>query len=169
MKIIINEIPSEGLQINVLEKGHFESVKAVSPYEAKLQAVKDGDNVFLKGAISCNIELQCSRCLCSFNLLINSMLDIVLSPTHLIAQEGYYELQKDELDISFYKDNSIDIDDIVSEQLFLNIPMKPLCSPDCKGICPDCGADLNNMKCSCNTKKIDERFRILEKLIKKEE
>ncbi len=169
MKIIINEIPSEGLQIRVLEEGRFESVKAVSPYEAILKVMKEGEDVFLSGTVKCNIELHCSRCLNPYTLGINSPLDIVLSPAKLVAQEGYYELQKNELDVSFYKDSTIDIDDIVNEQLYLNIPMKPLCSNDCKGICPECGTDLNKTQCSCHINKIDERFKILEKLIKKEE
>lgn len=169
MKIIVNEIPSAGLEIKITVEVRFESVKAVSPCEAIIKVIKKGNDVFLNGMVECNVELQCSRCLNPFRLTIISPLDIVFRPANEIAQEGCYELQRDELDIGFYRDNIIDIDDIVIEQMALNMPMKPLCDIECKGICPECGADLNKSQCSCNLNRIDERFKILEKLIKKEE
>lgn len=169
MKIIVNEIPSTGLEIKISEEVRFESVKGVSPCEALLKVIKKGHDVFLNGMVKCSVELQCSRCLNPFGLTINSPLDIVLRPANEIEQEGCYELQRDELDIGFYRDNILDIDDIVIEQLALNMPMKPLCDIECKGICPECGADLNKAQCSCNLNRSDERFKILEKLIKKEE
>lgn len=168
MKIIVNEIPSDGLELKISEEGRFGSIKAVSPYEAIIKVIKKGNDVFLNGLVKCSIELQCSRCLSSFSLTINSPLDVVLRPVNVLTEEGY-ELQKDELDVGFYRDNIIDIEDIVNEQLALDIPMKPLCAIECKGICPECGTDLNNAQCSCNVSDLDKRFKILEKLIKHEE
>lgn len=169
MKIIVNEIPSDGLELKISEEVRFGSVKAVSPYEAIIRVIKKGNDVFLNGLVKCSIELQCSRCLSSFSLTINSPLDIVFRPVNELTEEGCYELQKDELDLGFYRDNLLDIDDIVNEQLALDIPMKPLCAIACKGICPECGADLNKAQCGCNLSGLDKRFKILEKLIKHEE
>lgn len=169
MKIIVNEIPSDGLELKISEEGRFGSVKAVSPYEAIIKVIKKGNDVFLNGLVKCSIELQCSRCLSSFSLTINSPLDIVFRPVNELTEEGCYELQKDELDIGFYRDNILDINDIVNEQLALDIPMKPLCAIECKGICPECGTDLNKAQCSCKVGDFDKKFKILENLIKHEE
>jgi len=169
MKINVSEIPPDGLDITLSEEGRFESVNAVSPYEASIKIVKMGSEVFLSGLVKCSVELQCSRCLNSFNYKINSPVDIAFRPASELKEEGCHEIQKDELDIGFYRNNILDIDDVINEQLALNIPMKPLCTPECKGICPECGLDLNKTQCKCKSRDIDERFKILEKLIKREE
>jgi len=169
MKIIITEIPSEGLEINLLKEGRFDFVNRTSPYEANLKVFKKGNDVVITGQVKCSLELQCSRCLNPFRLTINSPLDITFRPAGEIAEEGCYEIQRDELDVSFYSNNMLDIDDIINEQLALNIPMKPLCDIECKGLCIQCGADLNKTQCICKISGIDERFKVLEKLIKKKE
>ncbi|MCX7913290.1 MAG: DUF177 domain-containing protein [Thermodesulfovibrionales bacterium] len=168
MKIVINEIPLEGLDINLLEQRNFESLRTISPYELTVRILKKGETVSLSGRVKCKIELQCSRCLGSCIHEVNSPLEIELRPLREINEEGYYELQKSELDVGFYTGGVIDLDDIVSEQLFLNIPMKPLCSTECKGLCPKCGADLNKNVCTCKSKELDERLKVLAKLILKE-
>lgn len=169
MKILINDIPLEGLELEVIEEKSFEPLKTITPYELKIKILKKGEIISLSGKVLCKVELQCSRCLSLFVQEIDSILDIELRPLKEIKEEGYFELQKDDLDVGFYKEGVIDLEDIVSEQLFLNIPMKPLCFSECKGLCPQCGMDLNKNRCSCSLKGIDERLKILAKLIVKEE
>lgn len=169
MKISINDIPPEWLKLKVVGEKTFEHFRTITPYELTIEVLKKGENILLKGKIVCDIELQCSRCLSSFIQKIDSTLDIELRPLREINEEGYFELQKDDLDVGFYKGGVIDLEEIVSEQLFLNIPMKPLCSIECEGLCPQCGVDLNKNKCTCHLKGIDERLKILTKLIDKEE
>ncbi len=169
MKINVSEIPPQGLEIQVSGEGRLTTVKAVSPYQLSIKIVKSGSEVFINGEGRCNVELQCSRCLNDFEYNIYSPLDIVFHPASELNKEGCHELQKEELDIVFYSNNLLDIDDIANEQLALNIPMKPLCSAECKGICPECGADLNTMQCNCKGSNVDERLKVLEKLIKREE
>lgn len=169
MKINVSEIPPEGLAIELSkEAGFISTVKAVSPCLLSIKIIKSRSEVCINGHIRCTVELQCSRCLNAFEYEIDSPLNIVFRPDSELDKEGCYELQKDELDIAFYRDNTLDIDDITNEQLALNIPMKPLCGDECKGICPACGVDLNIMHCKCRDSNIDERLKILERIIKKE-
>lgn len=169
MKILISEIPSEGLQLHLKGEGRFDIDKKTFPYEADLKIIKEGNDVIIYGQIIGNIELQCSRCLAPFKFIINTPVNITFKPIATIADDGCYEIQRDELDISFYRDNILDIDDIINEQLALNIPMKPLCDLNCNGLCIQCGIDLNKSECSCEKNTIDERFKVLQKLINKKE
>ncbi|MCX8031311.1 MAG: DUF177 domain-containing protein [Thermodesulfovibrionales bacterium] len=168
MKILITEIPPQGLNIKITGESRQDISAKVSLYEAELRFFKKDSDIVITGHIFCNLETQCSRCLSNFLLPIDTFVDFTVKPIKEIAIEGCYEIQKEDLDVSFYTSNLIDVDDIVNEQLALNIPMKPLCKLDCKGLCVNCGADFNQMRCNCSLNTIDERLKILEKLIKKE-
>jgi uncharacterized protein len=74
------------------------------------------------------------------------------------------EVLDDDLGVSFYKGDEIDLGQLMREQFYLSLPMKPLCSPDCKGLCPQCGINRNRETCTCDTKWIDPRFEALKRL-----
>jgi uncharacterized protein len=59
------------------------------------------------------------------------------------------ELSEDDLDVDFVEGNFLGVDQVVREQVVLNVPMKSLCTQECKGLCPLCGCNLNAEKCSC--------------------
>lgn len=61
-------------------------------------------------------------------------------------------------DIFFYENDVLDIEEYILNQVLFSLPMKSLCSSDCKGLCPNCGIDLNNEECNCNQENIDPRF-----------
>jgi uncharacterized protein len=81
-----------------------------------------------------------------------------------MAAGNDHELSSDEMDVGYYSDDEIDIKDIVREQMLLVVPIKQLCSSDCKGLCPDCGKDLNTGSCGCRDVKVDPRFSKLSEL-----
>jgi uncharacterized protein len=62
------------------------------------------------------------------------------------------------------EDDEVDLRPLLIEQIQLNVPMKPLCRPDCAGICPTCGANLNAGSCGCATEEVDPRWKALEAL-----
>jgi uncharacterized protein len=73
--------------------------------------------------------------------------DIELAPARALSAEAEHELAGGELDTEFYEGDEIEPLEIVKEQLLISIPMVPLHSPDCKGLCSVCGADLNKTEC----------------------
>ena len=73
--------------------------------------------------------------------------------------------EDDEYAVSFFEGDGIDIAPALLQALLLELPMQPLCRPDCKGLCPDCGADLNQQPCTCNHQDIDIRFSKLQALL----
>jgi uncharacterized protein len=71
------------------------------------------------------------------------------------------DLRPQDLDTEFYDGATIDVDLLVAEQIYLALPQKPLCSQDCHGLCPGCGANLNQESCRCEDKPGDSAFAAL--------
>ena len=169
MKIIVSEIPEDGIELDLKDDIKSDVVSIVSPVKSVMRLVKIEDEVMVKGALTADVELQCSRCLNHFPTRISSQVDVVYHPVKEIVKSEQHELKSAELDTVFYSNDLIETDDLLREQLILNLPMKPLCSPDCKGFCPKCGADLNIAGCGCETKETDSRFEVLKQLKKEKE
>lgn len=112
----------------------------------------------LQGRVSAKLRLSCSRCLTDFEQSISA--DIAETFTN--KPEALSE--DDEYEVSFFSGDEIDIAPALLRALLLELPMQPLCRPDCKGLCPDCGADLNQQPCSCNHQDIDIRLSKLQAL-----
>jgi uncharacterized protein len=167
MKIIISEIPEDGLELELKENIFSDAVKILSEIHAFLRIDRKDSGVLVKGTLSGDVELQCSRCLKDFSANIKSSIDVVYHPVEDIRKVEHHELKGDELDTIFYKGDVLDTDNLLIEQLILNMPMKPLCSSQCKGICPKCGTDLNTAQCGCETKDTEQRFEILKQLLTK--
>lgn len=169
MKIVISEIPEEGIELDLKEEISADPVKIVSPVTAAMKIDKQGSEVIVNGNVGADVELQCSRCLNVFTLKVNSDINVVYRPAEDIGREEHYEIRGDELDTGFYKNDVLDTDDLLKEHVLLNVPMKPLCSEECKGLCPKCGLDLNTAQCNCATSEIDSRLAVLKQLLKKKE
>lgn len=168
MKVIISEIYEEGLKLELTEKiSSDESIKIVMPVKASLKIDKKGSEVIITGTAKGTVELQCSRCLKVLDMDIDSIINVVYHPASEINKEEHYELKGDELDTGFYRNDTIDTEDLLKEQLVLNLPMKPLCSNDCKGLCPKCGVDLNIAQCNCPVSEVDSRLAVLKQLLNK--
>lgn len=164
MKIIISEIPEEGLDLDLQETVQLNG--GLSPVQSHLRITKIGTEVVVSGNILADVELQCSRCLKDFRSTLTIPFEAIYHPLEHLREEEKHELKVDELDMGFYSKDELDLFDLIKEQIMLNIPMKPLCSKLCKGICLQCGTDLNAGTCSCSTKEIDPRLEVLKKLLK---
>ena len=116
--------------------------------------------VFIKGSFSAFIDIYCSRCLEYTSLPIGSDFAYTLIPTKAETGEDL-ELTPEELEISYYQGDFIDLAPIICEQIILQIPMKVLCSEACKGLCPHCGINLNTSSCNCHSNFVDDRMAIL--------
>ena len=176
MKVDIHDILAEGLHLEIAENGNELQTTAdkvdfliLSPVSANLTLLKSDEEVFVRGNMASILRFRCARCLKEFDHKISSNIDIVYSmaPEHGIKEK---ELSQQEVDTNHLKDNEIDINAVLFEQLSLDIPLQPVCRIDCKGLCPKCGSDLNQGKCGCPaTEHIDTRFTKLKelKLVKK--
>jgi uncharacterized protein len=68
------------------------------------------------------------------------------------------EVEEDDLASAFYRDDAIDLRQLIEEQFYLALPMKPLCRPECQGLCPQCGVNRNLETCDCQTRWEDPRM-----------
>jgi uncharacterized protein len=120
------------------------------------------------GRVTGALELRCGRCLEPFTLPVAAEFDLRYVPRIENAGEDEREVDEDDLTTAFYSDDRIDLSELIVEQLHLALPMKPLCSDDCKGLCPQCGTNLNASTCNCGRQWTDPRLAALKNLVRKQ-
>ncbi len=169
MKIVLSDITDEGLTLDFEETFTSESLCLPSPASVALRVEKIGAEVLVKGKVGTRVELQCSRCLRNFQRDMDVPINVVYHPVEELKGDERHEIRDDELDMGFYEGDELDVHDLVLEQILLNVPMKPLCSEACKGICPKCGVDLNMKACNCESREPDPRLEVLKKLLEGKE
>ena len=166
MKIVIEDIPDEGLEVTIDEKISLEEVSLMSPIVGRLDLLKTGGELIVSGQLQADIGLQCSRCLKEFARRLDVPVNVVYHPVSELGAERH-ALNDDEMDTGFYEGGELDLQDLLTEQVLLNIQMKPLCDENCKGICPECGTDLNSGGCNCKREEVDPRLEVLKKYFEK--
>jgi uncharacterized protein len=92
---------------------------------------------------------------------VEQSFDLVYVPP--LGTEDEHELGEGDLSLGFYQDGVIDVDDLAREQIELALPMARLCTEECRGLCPECGANLNHSHCACNI-EVDTRWAALKEL-----
>ena len=111
-------------------------------------------------------ELECSRCLAAYPFREDEVFSLVLYP-RTSAPAAEVELTRDDLDVVYYSDPVVPLAPIAEERVQMALPMKPLCKPDCRGLCPTCGKDRNVGACACAPETIDPRWEALKALKEK--
>jgi len=126
--------------------------------------VKEGNNLRLRGKVELVIKTLCSRCGKDVDYNVDSRFDLVLMPRKDEAVKMERELTPEDLDRLYYTGVEVDLTPYFHEQIALEIPMQFLCCPECKGVCPNCGANLNTESCRCLEQKADPRLAVLRQL-----
>lgn len=166
MKILIADIPDEGLDVDIKESVNIEDASFSSPVIARLSLNKIDREIIISGTLKAEMQLNCSRCLKDFEQSLDIPVNVVYHPAEEVGPEKH-ALRDDEMDMGFYRGEELDLNELLKEQILLNTQMKPLCDEQCKGICPKCGKDLNTGQCSCNQKEVDPRLEVLKSLLEK--
>lgn len=118
----------------------------------------------VEGEIAANVELECSRCLLPVEKSLKfSFRAAYVAPEHY-TEAKEIELRGDDLEIAVLGDNKINVAELVREQILLNLPAQIYCSDDCRGLCPQCGANRNLVDCKCEGKEVDPRWAALRNL-----
>lgn len=169
MKIIINNIPDEGLKISLHKDGDWfqdllpEKEKkdfSIEGIEVSCHAKKIRDTVFIDGSMETTVAANCCRCLEATHLPVKTSFRYVFVPEKNGSKKED-ELSAEDLEYGYYQDDVIDLDALIFEQVMLQIPIKVLCMDTCKGLCPQCGMNLNAANCGCHTEHVDERLAVL--------
>jgi uncharacterized protein len=147
-----------------LFRGSGDAYDVVEPVRLHVDVYKMGERFRLAGRVRTVLELPCSRCLEPFLSPVDAAFDLVYHPQRTNIGEGELEVQEDDLSTAFYENDEIDLGQLIREQFYLALPMKPLCSDECQGLCPVCGINLNRGICACKRDWEDPRLAPLRKL-----
>jgi uncharacterized protein len=127
------------------------------------------EEIRVQGRLEVEVEAECSRCLELVRIPVKKDFDLfyrsskTLTPT---KRDEEIELKPQELDVGFFVGTGLELNDTLREQILIEVPMQPMCQPRCRGLCPECGANLNVAPCGCAGKPVDPRWVKLEELRK---
>ncbi|MCD9023302.1 YceD family protein [Cohnella silvisoli] len=131
--------------------------KPLTPMKYDLVAHAADDRILVSGQLSCDVRMRCSRCLDNFD----ENVELSFEEQFRVVDDGEAELSEDDEAVPVTEER-IDLTPYLAEELVVQLPYAPLCKEDCKGLCPDCGVNLNEQSCGCNTEKVDPRMAALQ-------
>ena len=146
----------EAVSLSALPGDRFE---IISPVNFDGYAQNIGGTIEICGSSSAELKLTCDRCMDEFSTHID------FSVNEKYRKHDDISDTEENPDITPFSGTSLNFDEILYSNLYMNLPSKFLCKDDCKGLCPVCGQNLNIKECDCNTETTDPRFDILDKLL----
>ena len=171
MEIIVSQIDEhKGLSVEqVYPQGEPDLQDADSQLTGRtildFRATRNGEEVLLRGHIKTSVQFACDRCLADFSLPVTQSFDLLYLPGNAnrsVHEE--HELKDDDFSIAYYQGQAINLDDLVREQIQLMLPMTRRCREECRGLCAECGANLNEGQCPCATPATDARWAALKEI-----
>ena len=172
MKLSVDDIKTSPAEIHFVEdvaelnltlaEGSENGYRLPGPLQVNLTHFRSGKDLLLSGTIHGELVGACSRCLEEYAVPIDREFSVVLSPQRTMQRE--VELSADELSADFYREEHINLSALVHEETILTLPSRPLCREDCRGLCPQCGTNLNLESCSCRPLWRDPRLAVLSTL-----
>jgi uncharacterized protein len=143
-----------------------EDYRVAAPVDLSMDVERSGGGAFrVYGRLSTRLELECSRCVEPFEIPLDATFDLRYVPAIEDTTQAEREIAADDLETAFYREGTLDVIDLMREQFQLVLPMKPLCTAECRGLCPECGTNLNRTECGCTPKWEDPRLAALKGLL----
>ena len=118
-------------------------------------------DIRLRGRYSGKFQVPCARCVEPVDLPLESDFDLIFRPIGADAGASERSITAPETEIGYYQKDSLLLEDVLREQVLLSLPVRTLCKPDCKGLCPRCGQNRNSQQCSCDVGPSDPRWEAL--------
>lgn len=130
----------------------------VQEHHGKHEVIND---IRLRGRVSAELELQCARCLESVLQQVRRDFELLYRPLGADAGRDELSVTDAEAEIGYYQGDGLLLEDVLREQVLLALPLKVTCREDCKGLCPQCGKNLNQEQCTCSIELEDPRWAAL--------
>ena len=144
---------------------HSGEFRQVEPLEVRATAELVDNQIRVCGNLHTQVEMVCARCLDTVVEEISRDFDLYYRPvTSLPPDDEEVHLNSDDTQIAFFEGDGLFLADVLAEQVNLSLPMKVICSSDCRGLCPHCGANLNSEDCRCEKSGSDTRLAPLARL-----
>ena len=124
-------------------------------------------DIRLRGSYAGKFQVPCARCLDPVEIPVSAEFDLIFRPLSADADAPERSITASETEIGYYQKDSLLLEDVLREQVLLSLPVRTLCKPDCRGLCPRCGANRNLQPCSCEEGSNDPRWEALAGLHKR--
>jgi uncharacterized protein len=142
-----------------------ERVHLAQPAKVTGRIKRANREVVVKGHISSRVQVECDRCLKFVELPVETSFNLEYVTPQTYEARRAAELSENDMTLSVFDGEAIDIDELVGEQILLALPSRVLCEETCKGLCPVCGGDRNLADCACESTEVDPRWRALRELV----
>src|SRR5512146_231626 len=124
----------------------------------------DIEDIRVVGSFATQVQVACARCLEAVTRDIQRSFDLLYRPQGADAGRAEISVTQAEADIGYYTGEGVLLEDVLREQILLEVPLKTVCREECKGLCPNCGQNLNEAECACQVRQTDERWEALRAL-----
>lgn len=161
MKIDVNEIKSQigsKLKFSSRTSIALREIDATPDVDVDIEVTNAQSRLLVIGKLRTSLELNCSRCAEKFVHPISIPINEQFLPEGSPEIKEKKELNLADLSVFTYSEDEIDLEEIIRQNIYSAIPLKPLCSSECKGLCPTCGENLNIKQCGCQKAQTDERL-----------
>jgi len=136
------------------------------PLTGKLRLIKTDSGILVTGRLETEASVPCRRCLAPMIVGVEMEIEEEFKPSIDIFTGAAIAPADGEDEVTRIDDHHIlDLTEVVRQDLLLAVPTSPLCRPDCRGLCPACGADLNEETCTCQRQDEDPRLAALRDLL----
>jgi len=171
MLIRFNEVSALGSRYEIREVDGLNTSQdfvVKGPVDARCALKRKGDHkVEVQGHLQATLTLTCDRCLSVYDWEVDTEVQILFEvETEASRHLKDLEYNIPDLDTVSLEEPIIDLDDVLRQQLYLALPMKSLCTEHCRGICSQCGANLNHAECGCADENKESPFAVLAQLKK---
>lgn len=144
--------------------GHANKVISKSPVHFTIEC-RNARRITLKAKSDIVLSVPCDRCLESVEVSFDIDVDLVLE----FDENGKLKATEDDYDeLCYVNGYDLDVDKMVCEEIMIGFPMKVLCKEDCKGLCPNCGTNLNRHECGCDRQVLDPRMSIIRDIFRQQ-
>lgn len=106
-------------------------------------------------------QVECARCIAPVEQPLGGDFDLLYRPVGADGEASEHSITTSETEIGYYQNGGLVLEDVLREQVLLSLPPRTLCREDCKGLCPQCGQDLNSGDCNCEDTASDPRWTAL--------
>lgn len=171
MKLRVDDISGEAKEIafaeaegainRTLEAGPVHEFRIAGPVAVEMSYYRAGTELFFEGELTAMTAASCARCAEEFVTPSTRSFRYILVPRALVSSGDEHA---DDLEFAMYDGDEVDLTPLVEEQVLLALPTRPLCKEGCRGLCPQCGINLNEHQCVCQTGQLESRLAVLRTL-----
>jgi len=151
------EFEEDASELNpMLQSGEIRDFECCGPLRIALTHYRAGLDLFFDGRIDAPMSGRCARCAEMYPFPVEAEFHFLVTP----RDEGDDATGEEDVDLSVYDGDEVDLAPLVRERVLLSLPTMPLCNEECRGLCPRCGTNLNSEQCTCPVSDGDPRMAV---------